>query len=125
MLALRRTLQIVRMSASSNSSSSSSAMVDKTSVFVGNLPYNTTFYELACFFSKAGPLKRATVRGIYAYVQFRNEASATKALLLNGALLRKKRLNVQIKRINIPGMRTVRRVPPPPQFKWENPAFKK
>uniref|UniRef100_A0A7S1I9S3 RRM domain-containing protein n=1 Tax=Eutreptiella gymnastica TaxID=73025 RepID=A0A7S1I9S3_9EUGL len=86
--------------------------VDGKSVYVGNVDYGSSAEELQRHFSSCGPIERATIQvnklsGTpmgYAYVQFKSEVGASRALELNDSLFRGRQLKVSPKRVNVPNM---------------------
>ncbi|KAH0475678.1 MAG: uncharacterized protein KVP18_005027 [Porospora cf. gigantea A] len=94
--------------------------VDQRSVYVGQVDYECSPEELKAHFADAGPIKRVTIlvnshtgmsKG-YAYIEFNEPESATKALELNDSELRGRQLKVREKRTNIPGVTKKKYVPP-------------
>ena len=77
---------------------------EELSVYIGNVDWYTTVYELQCHFSLCGPMKRATipvVNGIprgYALIEFSNQESKDNALLLNQSYFRGRLLTIVEKR---------------------------
>jgi len=86
---------------------------DLCSVFVGNLGPNTIEADLSFLFSSAGDIERITIlknkaTGFYlpsAYIQFRSQDEASKALEKDGINLHGSSLTVQRKRKTIPRRR--------------------
>ena len=59
---------------------------EKLSVYIGNIHWNTTVYDLRCHFSHCGPVKKVLIPGNdrgYAFIEFQNKESKENALLLN------------------------------------------
>jgi len=85
--------------------------VDKRSIYVGNVEYETSPDELKEFFDVCGTVNRVTImvnkktgRPMgYAYVEFKEEASVTNAVLLDKEMFKGRNLKISAKRTNIRG----------------------
>ncbi|CAI4039757.1 hypothetical protein SMKI_09G1670 [Saccharomyces mikatae IFO 1815] len=84
---------------------------DSRSIFVGNITPNVTPEQIEEHFQECGLIKRITLlydrntgtpKG-YGYIEFESPAFREKALQLNGAELKGKKIAVSRKRTNIPG----------------------
>lgn len=87
--------------------------VDKRSVYVGSVDYGSTPEELLQHFKSSGQTNRITIivdkftgdpKG-FAYIEFADEQSMERSLLLDGSLFRGRQLKVNKKRTNIPGFK--------------------
>ncbi|KAI3648700.1 hypothetical protein MP228_006554 [Amoeboaphelidium protococcarum] len=85
--------------------------IDKRSIYVGNVDYETAAEELQAHFQDCGAINRVTIladkftgrpKG-HAYVEFADAKSVENALILSGTLFRNRMLQVTAKRTNIPG----------------------
>lgn len=86
--------------------------VDSRSVYVGNLEFASTPEALESLFRNLGTVNRVTIlsdkttghpKG-YAYVEFQDKESATRAVdELNGSQFRGRSISVAAKRTNLPG----------------------
>eukprot|EP00472_Partenskyella_glossopodia_P006359 CAMPEP_0197525312 /NCGR_PEP_ID=MMETSP1318-20131121/10836_1 /TAXON_ID=552666 /ORGANISM="Partenskyella glossopodia, Strain RCC365" /LENGTH=267 /DNA_ID=CAMNT_0043078539 /DNA_START=52 /DNA_END=852 /DNA_ORIENTATION=+ len=85
--------------------------VDKRSIYVGNVEYETTPDELKEFFTPCGVVNRVTImcnkrtgRPMgYAYVEFKEEDAVTNAVLLDKQEFKGRPLKISAKRTNMPG----------------------
>jgi len=92
--------------------------VDKRSVYVGNVEYETKPDELKEFFTPCGAVNRVTImvnkrtgRAMgYAYVEFHDEEGAKNAVLLDEQEFKGRLLKVNSKRTNIKGFSSRGRV---------------
>ena len=86
--------------------------IDALSVYVGNVDYGSSSYELQKHFASCGIVERVTILTNkwtgqpmgYAYVQFQTEEAVVKALALSESLFRGRQLKVSRKRVNVPFM---------------------
>ncbi|GAB5361674.1 hypothetical protein AAMO2058_000732900 [Amorphochlora amoebiformis] len=85
--------------------------VDKRSVYVGNVEYQTTPDELKEFFTPCGTVNRVTIlcnkrtgqpMG-YAYIEFKDEDAVTNAVLLDKTEFKGRNLKISEKRTNVRG----------------------
>lgn len=86
--------------------------VDRRSVFVGNVDYQSTPEQLEHFFKSVGVIERVTIlfekytgmpKG-YAYIEFLEPYSVIRAIEeLNGKVFRGRDLRISHKRTNVPG----------------------
>jgi len=83
---------------------------DKRSVYIGQVDYAATPEELQRHFKSCGQISRVTIladkvsgkpKG-FAYLEFANERSVQKSLLLDGSLFLGRELKVMKKRTNVP-----------------------
>lgn len=93
--------------------------MDSRSVYVGNVDYGTTAYELEEHFKSAGEVARVTIlcnkfdgapKG-FAYVEFEGIEAAQRALAMDGTELRARVIKVMRKRTNQPGISSTNRPP--------------
>ncbi|ESO13081.1 hypothetical protein HELRODRAFT_63079 [Helobdella robusta] len=93
---------------------SSAAEIDAKSIWVGNVDYGTSVYELEEHFKNCGAIVRATIlhdkysgkpKG-FAYVEFVNACSVELAQTLNETILRGRQIKITAKRVNIHGLTT-------------------
>ena len=86
--------------------------VDARSVYVGNVDYSVTPEEISAHFNGCGTVNRVTIltdkggnpKG-FAYVEFLEASAIESACLLEGSELKGRKLKVQPKRTNVPGMK--------------------
>eukprot|EP00889_Picochlorum_renovo_P002111 jgi/Picre1/29141/NNA_004534.t1 len=86
--------------------------LDSRSVYVGNVDYSCTPEELQAHFQECGTVNRVTIltdkfgnpKG-YAYVEFLEADAVEAACLLEDSELKGRKIKVQPKRTNVPGMR--------------------
>lgn len=86
--------------------------VDSRSVYVGNVDYSCTPEELQAHFQECGTVNRVTIltdrlgnpKG-FAYIEFLEADAVEAACLLEDSELRGRKLKVQPKRTNVPGMK--------------------
>mmetsp|Transcript_12019 Transcript_12019/g.16788 ORF Transcript_12019/g.16788 Transcript_12019/m.16788 type:complete len:223 (-) Transcript_12019:381-1049(-) len=98
-------------SSSANANVENGPDVDKRSIYVGNVEYETSPDELKEFFDVCGTVNRVTImvnkktgRPMgYAYVEFKEEASVTNAVLLDKEMFKGRNLKISAKRTNIRG----------------------
>ena len=86
--------------------------IDRRSVFVGNVDYQSTPEQLEHFFKSVGVIERVTIlfekytgmpKG-YAYIEFLEPYSVIRAIEeLNGKVFRGRDLRISHKRTNVPG----------------------
>eukprot|EP00298_Acanthocystis_sp_HF-20_P003994 c14342_g1_i1.p1 GENE.c14342_g1_i1~~c14342_g1_i1.p1 ORF type:complete len:195 (-),score=85.18 c14342_g1_i1:66-608(-) len=88
-----------------------SADADSRSIHVGNVDFSSTPEELQSHFQECGTINRVTIlcdkytghpKG-FAYIEFAEEASVTKAAELNDSLFKGRQIKVNPKRANVPG----------------------
>lgn len=100
------------MAPAGSSDATAKEEVDGRSVYVGNVDYSCTPEELQAHFQNCGTLQRVTIltdklgnpKG-YAYVEFLEADAVEAACLLEDSELKGRKLKVQPKRTNVPGMR--------------------
>ena len=72
-------------------------LTEELSVYIGNIHWDTTVYDLQCHFSHCGPVKKVliprNVRG-YAFIEFENKESKGNALLLNHSYFGGRRVTI-------------------------------
>lgn len=85
--------------------------ITKRSIHISNLHPKTSVEELESHFSSCGAISRTTIRKDkfgkskgFAYIEFSSEKSVESALSMEGSVLGGKKLRVNVKRINHPGM---------------------
>ena len=86
--------------------------IDSRSVYVGNVDYSVTPEELQAHFQECGTVNRVTIltdkmgnpKG-FAYVEFLEADAVEAACLLEDTELKGRKIKVQPKRTNVPGMR--------------------
>jgi len=86
--------------------------VDGRSVYVGNVDYSCTPEELQAHFQECGTVNRVTIltdklgnpKG-YAYVEFLEADAVEAACLLEDTELKGRKIKVQPKRTNVPGLK--------------------
>ncbi|KAK6199604.1 polyadenylate-binding protein 2 [Scheffersomyces amazonensis] len=92
--------------------------IDARSVYIGNVDYGATPYELREHFGTVGNVQRVTIlmnrftgqpKG-FAYLEFADYDAVNKAVAtLDGSTFRERELKVTAKRTNIPGISTTNR----------------
>lgn len=86
--------------------------IDSRSIYVGNVDYGTTPEELQVHFQGCGTINRVTIltdkfgnpKG-YAYIEFLEPDAVTAAMALDESEIRARKIKVNPKRTNVPGMR--------------------
>jgi len=86
--------------------------IDSRSVYVGNVDYSVTPEELSAHFNGCGTVNRVTIltdkggnpKG-FAYVEFLEASAIESACLMDGSELKGRKIKVQPKRTNVPGMK--------------------
>ncbi|XP_064393243.1 polyadenylate-binding protein 2-like isoform X2 [Halichondria panicea] len=93
------------------------AEADARSVHIGNVDYQSTAEELGQHFQSCGPINRVTIlcdkftghpKG-FAYVEFVEKSSISKAVELDESLFKGRQIKVAAKRTNKPGLTTTNR----------------
>lgn len=97
---------------SDNADAAAKEEVDSRSVYIGNVDYSCTPEELQAHFQECGTVQRVTIltdkfgnpKG-YAYIEFLEPDAVEAACLLEETELRGRKIKVQPKRTNVPGMK--------------------